>query len=185
MKFTYIILILSALLSLNRLNGQDFSGTHFRNGDLIPNIENAEEWKRAGENKQPAWCFYDNDPANGAKYGKLYNWYAVTDPRGLCPVGWHVPSDKEWTKLVDYLGGESDGSVKMKSVSGFSGLSGGSRIGGDDAYFLSKGEDGTWWSFTEKETDRGWSIRLPQGPYSIDMSGLYKNLGLSVRCLKN
>lgn len=184
MKFTYIILILSALLSLNRLNGQDFSGTHFRNGDLIPYIENAEEWKRAGENKQPAWCYYNNDPANGAKYGKLYNWYAVTDPRGLCPVGWHVPSNAEWAKLIDYLGGESNGSVKMKSVSGFYGLSGGGRIG-DEGRFAWIGEYGSWWSSTEKEIDTGWSIDLPQGPYSINKNGSSKNLGLSVRCLKD
>jgi uncharacterized protein (TIGR02145 family) len=78
---------------------QDFSGTHFRNGDLIPYIEGEEEWIRVGENKQPAWCYYNNDPANGPKYGKLYNWYAVADSRGLCPVGWHVPIDSEWSEL--------------------------------------------------------------------------------------
>jgi uncharacterized protein (TIGR02145 family) len=182
---TLILTTVLTLISFRNVKAQDFSGTHFRNGDPIPYIESNEEWVKAGENKQPAWCYYDNDPANGAKYGKLYNWYAVNDPRGLCPVGWHVPSDKEWTKLIDYLGGESNGSVKMKSLSGFSGNFGGSRIGGDDARFHWIGEDGCWWSSTEKETATGWSITLPQGPYSIDRGGLNKNLGLSVRCLKN
>ena len=88
----------------------------FRNGDTIPQAKTTEEWKRAGENQQPAWCYYDNDPANGAKYGKLYNWYAVNDSRGLAPVGYHVPSDAEWTKLTDFLGGESVASTKMKSM---------------------------------------------------------------------
>jgi uncharacterized protein (TIGR02145 family) len=91
----------------------------FRNGDLIPQAKTDEEWKRAGENKQPAWCYYDNDPKNGSKYGKLYNWYAVNDPRGLAPAGWHVPSDPEWTTLSDQLG--NDAGQKMKSTSGWNG----------------------------------------------------------------
>ena len=78
-----------------------------------------EEWNQANENKQPAWCYYENDPKNGAKYGKLYNWYAVNDPRGLAPAGWHVPSDAEWTILSDFLGGESTAGKKMKSLSGW------------------------------------------------------------------
>ena len=86
----------------------------FRNGDLIPHIESNEEWEYAGENGQPACCYYDNDPENGKKYGKLYNWYAVADNRGLTPAGWHVPSDDEWTSLVEFLG--KDSGLKMKSV---------------------------------------------------------------------
>ena len=91
----------------------------FRNGDPIPQAKTDEEWKTAGENKQPAWCYYDNDPANGAKYGKLYNWYAVNDARGLAPAGYHVPSDAEWTILENQLG--SDAATKMKSTSGWKG----------------------------------------------------------------
>jgi uncharacterized protein (TIGR02145 family) len=89
----------------------------FRNGDPIPEAKTDEEWKKAGENKQPAWCYYDNDPANGEKYCKLYNWYAVNDPRGLAPVGYHIPSDAEWTILLDNLG--SNSLKKMKSTSGW------------------------------------------------------------------
>ncbi|MFM7765029.1 MAG: FISUMP domain-containing protein, partial [Sphingomonadales bacterium] len=63
----------------------------FRDGSSIPEAKTDEEWKKAGKNKQPAWCYYNNDPANGAKYGKLYNWYAVNDSRGLAPVGYHIP----------------------------------------------------------------------------------------------
>jgi hypothetical protein len=70
----------------------------FRNGDLIPHVKSDEEWIKAGENGQPAWCYYDNDPKNGKKYGKLYNWFAVNDPRGLAPKSWHVPTDEEWTE---------------------------------------------------------------------------------------
>ena len=71
----------------------------FRNGDPIPEAKTAEEWQAAGEAKQPAWCYYDNDSKNGVKYGKLYNWYAVNDSRGLAPVGWHVPDNDEMFKL--------------------------------------------------------------------------------------
>jgi uncharacterized protein (TIGR02145 family) len=89
----------------------------FRNGDAIPEAKTEDEWEKAGKEGKPAWCYYDNYPKNGAKYGKLYNWYAVNDPRGLAPVGWHVPSDTEWTSLEDYLG--DDEGQKMKSTSGW------------------------------------------------------------------
>ena len=90
----------------------------FRNGDLIPHVESAEDWKKVGENNQPAWCYYDNDTENGKKYGKLYNWYAVNDPRGLAPEGWHIPLDVEWSILVDFLG-EDEAGHKMKSIEGW------------------------------------------------------------------
>lgn len=76
----------------------------FRNGDPILHAVTDEEWKKAGENGEPAWCYYDNDPVNGEKYGKLYNWYAVNDPRRLAPEGWKIPSDEDWTTLTDLFG---------------------------------------------------------------------------------
>ena len=91
----------------------------FRNGDVIPQVKTNEEWEVAGNNKQAAWCYYDNDPANGPKYGKLYNWYAVNDPRGLAPTGWHVPTDEEWTVLSTFLGGEEVAGTKMKILNVF------------------------------------------------------------------
>jgi uncharacterized protein (TIGR02145 family) len=93
--------------------------TTFRNGDPIPEVKTDEEWYRASDNKLPAWCYYMNDTVNGRLYGKLYNWFAVNDPRGLAPVGYHIPSDAEWTKLTDFLGGESVAGEKMKSTSGW------------------------------------------------------------------
>jgi uncharacterized protein (TIGR02145 family) len=86
----------------------------FRNGDAIPEAKTNEEWVAAGENKQPAWCYYENDPMNGTNYGKLYNWYAVNDKRGLAPAGCHVPTDQEWTVLSTFLGGEESAEKKMK-----------------------------------------------------------------------
>jgi uncharacterized protein (TIGR02145 family) len=90
----------------------------FRNGDEIPHTQSDEAWQKAAMSQQPAWCYYDNNPENGKIYGKLYNWYAVNDPRGLCPEGWHVPTFKEWDNLINYLGGEEMGGGKMK-VKGF------------------------------------------------------------------
>ena len=86
----------------------------FRNGDAIPQAKTFKEWKDAGNNKQPAWCYYDDDAKNGTKYGKLYNWYAVNDARGLAPAGWHIPTDEEWTVLSTFLGGGDVAGKKMK-----------------------------------------------------------------------
>ena len=88
----------------------------FRNGEAIPEAKTEEEWKNAGLKKQPAWCYYNNNPDNGERYGKLYNWYAVNDPRGLAPAGFKVPTDEEWSRLIDFLGGESLAGKSMKSI---------------------------------------------------------------------
>ncbi len=89
----------------------------FRNGDPIPQAKSGDEWEAAGEKEQPAWCYYHNDPANDGKYGKLYNWYAVNDSRGLAPAGYHIPTYAEWTTFKNLLG--NDAGNKMKSTSGW------------------------------------------------------------------
>ena len=89
----------------------------FRNGDPIPQAKTNEEWKNA---RGPAWCYYKNDPVNGTKYGKLYNRFAINDARGLAPQGYHIPSQVEWIKLTDYLGGRGPSAkTKLKSSSGW------------------------------------------------------------------
>jgi len=167
----------------------------FRNGDSIPEAKTNEAWEAAGENKQPAWCYYDNDPKNGTKYGKLYNWYAVNDPRGLAPAGYHIPTDAEWTVLTDYLGGEVVAGKKMKSTSGwvengngtnssgFSGLPGGYH--NDNGKFHSIGEHGVWWSATEYASVYAFyrSLFFFIDPVSRNNSG--KTYGHSVRCLRD
>ena len=97
----------------------------FRNGDPIPEAKTNEEWENAGKNKQPAWCYYNNDPKNGEKYGKLYNWYAVIDPRGLAPNGYHIPSREEWQTLIKSSGKDGyDAANKLKSKTGWFGETG-------------------------------------------------------------
>jgi uncharacterized protein (TIGR02145 family) len=75
----------------------------FSNGDIIPYAGSDAEWIKAAKNKKPAWCYLNNDPENGEIYGKLYNWYAVEDERGLAPKGWRVPDYDEWDELYDFM----------------------------------------------------------------------------------
>jgi hypothetical protein len=96
---------------------------YFKNGDAIPVVKTAEEWAKAGENQQPACCYYENNAENGKTYGLLYNWYAVNDKRGLAPAGYHIPTYDEWTTLTTYLGIEVAG-TKMKSTSGWNSYEG-------------------------------------------------------------
>ncbi len=173
----------------------NLSVSRFNNGDPIPHIVSAEQWEMAGEKKQPAWCYYNNDSANEKKYGKLYNWYAVHDARGIAPTGWHVASDKEWTELSNTLGGLEKTGGQLKNTSGwkengngtnathFAAMPAGYRykngiFNGID-YFTA------FWTSTENYTYSAWyrSIRY-------DDAGLYrgnfgKQDGYAVRCIKN
>lgn len=174
---------------------ENLNVSKFRNGDPIPEAKTDEEWKRAGENKQAAWCYYDNDPTNGNKYGKLYNWYAVNDPRGLAPKGWRIPSDEEWTSLIHFLGGDSLAGKKMKSTIGwnengngsnesnFLGLPGGTR--NDNGTFYNIGSNGYWWSSTELDTTNAWNRFLYDDYGSVYRYDDSKRDGFSVRCLRD
>jgi uncharacterized protein (TIGR02145 family) len=165
----------------------------FRNGDPIPEAKTDEEWLSVGWNKQPAWCYYENNTANGTKYGKLYNWYAVVDFRGLAPAGWHVPTDEEWTVLSTFLGGEEAAGKKMISTSGwldngngtnssgFSALPGGYRNYVDD--FGSVGDYGSWWSASRNEDSYVW-VRALVGT-GLSRYDEHDYMGLSVRCVKD
>ncbi|MBU3715371.1 MAG: hypothetical protein FGM46_10580 [Ferruginibacter sp.] len=172
----------------------------FRNGDAIPEAKTAEEWKKAGEEGKPAWCYYENrsiqdDPENGEKYGKLYNWYAVNDPRGLAPKGWHIPSDDEWTILANFLGGAKVAGDKMQSKTGWndggngsnsSGLSG--LPGGNRYYhgpFTNIGLYGFWWSSTEDNTSNAWLRFLSYNNGSVGRYSSGKPNGFSVRCVRD
>jgi uncharacterized protein (TIGR02145 family) len=165
----------------------------YRNGDTIPQVTNPNKWDTLTSG---AWCYYNNDAVNGAKYGKLYNWYAVNDLRGLAPKGWHIPSDAEWTSLLITLGEKSGG--KMKEVgtlnwkspntnatneSGFTGLPGGSR--NDFGSFEFLGEYGYWWSVTELDSRTVWNRFLSYDRDVINRGFRSKVYGLSVRCLKD
>jgi len=185
---------------------KNLSVDRYRNGDIIPNVTSYDTWQNLTTG---AWCWYNNDSANyAATYGRLYNFYAVNDPRGLAPTGWHIPTDAEWITLTTALGGTSVAGGAMKSTfgwiapnrgatnsSGFEGLSGGERginsvnyllIGGQ---FQGIGSYCNWWSSTGY-TDPSFSSyavfrRLYQLDTEISGGGSKKHVGFSVRCVKN
>ena len=172
----------------------------FRNGDAIPQAKTNQEWKVANENKQAAWCYNKNDPSAGEKYGKLYNWYAVSDSRGIAPEGWHVPSDAEWIILTEYLGGKKEASSKLKSKdgwivsgtnsSGFSGLPGGFRM--ENGNFGATGDFGYWWCSSvpvliakENQAGKAYSRSLDFFGSPLNRSLDSKSRAYSVRCIKD
>ncbi|MFM1933137.1 MAG: hypothetical protein RL360_17 [Bacteroidota bacterium] len=159
----------------------------YRNGDIIPQVTDETTWNSLTTG---AWCYYNNDPAN-AKYGKLYNWYAVNDPRGLAPAGWHIPTNSEWGILIDKLNSyPGDLDKKLKAVgtvwsnntgatneSGFTGLPGGTRAGGS---FSRLGLIGMWWS--------AGTCAYAYLEYTISdlrRSGSNSEFGISVRCIRD
>lgn len=174
---------------------KNLSTEKYRNGDIIPQVQNTKEWEKL---RTGAWCYYGNNSENGKTYGKLYNWYAVNDSRGLAPDGWHIPSDKEWTKFTDYLGGDMVASGKMKEAgtshwdspntgadnsSGFTALPGGGRYA--DGSFLTLGYVGYWWSATEYGATYAWLRYLYYGSAVSSRYFYSKGYGFSVRCLRD
>ena len=166
----------------------------YRNGDTIPQVTDPTGWAALTTG---AWCYYNNDTANGPVYGKLYNWYAVNDPRGLAPTGYHVPSDAEWTTLTTFLGGAAVAGDKMKATtgwtpssgiintnsSGFTGLPGGYRF--NNATFNFIGYTGNWWSSSEASTSIAWPRYLLSYGSDAGKNGYDKTFGFSVRCLRD
>ncbi len=172
--------------------------SNYRNGDVIPQVTDPTAWTGLTTG---AWCYYENNAAYGTIYGKLYNWYAVHDARGLAPVGWHVPSDAEWTTLIDYLGGSSVAGGKMKETgtshwlspntgannsSGFTALPGGLRNG--DGPFYAIGTQSDWWSSTEYDI---LSAKSAWARYQLSITAqVYRGYqvkvhGFSVRCVRD
>ncbi len=165
----------------------------FRNGDPIKEITSNEEWVQAGKNGTPGWCYYNNDPANGLKYGKLYNWHAVNDPRGLAPEGWHVPSTEECKTLINQQGGFGQAGLKMKSSDtwyggggynkdGFNGLAGGRR--GKNGNFSSLGVYFFWWTSSKYNNEGADYCYLEKSKDSVKIELMYNERGFSVRCVK-
>jgi uncharacterized protein (TIGR02145 family) len=164
----------------------------YNNGDPIPEITDLTEWVNATTG---AWCWYNNDSANGAIYGKLYNWYAVTDPRGIAPAGYHVPSESEWQALSFSVIGDG-GTLKETGTThwtspntgatnstGFTALPGGIR--GFDGSFSLINDYGFWWTSTPDVpgTSRNWALAYDISTILFGNSG--NNLGFSVRLIKD
>ena len=148
---------------------------HFNNGDEIQQIESSEDWLMYLKEKKPAWCYYENDASNGKKYGKLYNWYAINDPRGIAPKGYHIPSDTEWTELTDYLDGVPDEYVKLSSNS-MRKLSNPNDIIGSGTIAGPKMKNDSGWNNSENGTNSSGFSALPAGKRS-GFDGNFANIG--------
>ncbi len=168
---------------------------HFRNGDPIPEVRDSATWVNL---KTGAWCYYNNDPSLGAIYGKLYNWYAVNDSRGLAPSGWHVSSETDWLKLETCLGGQLVAGGKMKesdtshwkspnkgatNETGFTALPGGYR--NKNGQFSNLNIFGDWWSSTDQSPTDAWRRAVKNDFGYIERYFNFKGNGLSVRCVKD
>lgn len=174
--------------------------SHYRNGDLIPQVQDPNSFTATTTG---AWCYYDNNSANGVIHGKLYNWYAVNDPRGLAPRGWHIPSQQEWSVLDNYLG-HFHTAMAMRSTtgwtffntyasatnsSGFSCFPSGGRFYEQptpsyDAYF---GDICFFWTSSNSNTEfRAAVYRFidSEDDYLWSETGRY-DTGMSVRCLSD
>jgi uncharacterized protein (TIGR02145 family) len=173
---------------------ENLKTTKYRNGDLI-GTTTPDTLDILGESTPKYQWACDGNDSKVNTYGRLYTWYAVTDSRNVCPDGWHVPSDDEWTTLTTYLGGESVAGGKLKEAgttnwwppnegatnsSGFTALQGGNR-----AYSGGFGIDGSWWSSTGSETAVAYGRSMFYNGSNVDRCRQYKNYGFSVRCLRD
>lgn len=207
------------------INGQEWMSENLRtsnyaNGDSIPNVTDNTQWSNYSVESNDSltyincsgyWVYNNNNIQNENPYGKLYNWFAVVDTRNLCPADWHVPSEADWSNLINYIDPNANGGNtlpniaggKMKSIgtqywnnpnsdatneSGFSGLPGGDRSGYDGWFPNNQGYSGLWWSKSENNSESGWkgnSYSLGYDWGSVRRISSIKTQGASVRCLKN
>jgi uncharacterized protein (TIGR02145 family) len=169
--------------------------TKYNDGTAIPLVTDNTAW---GALSTPGYCWYNNDQTTyGNTYGALYNWYTVNIGK-LCPTGWHVPTDAEWTTLTTFLGGESVSGGKLKETgtthwlspntgatneTGFTALPGGYRNYDGTFHFI--GYYGFWWSATENITSTAWYRFMYYNSSGVGRSYYDKRYGLSVRCLRD
>jgi len=178
---------------------QNLNVTHFNNGNAIPNITDNTAWNNLNfPISASAYCNYNNDTNNGNTYGRLYNYYSITNNL-LCPIGWHVPSDAEWSILTTYLGGENIAGDKLKetglthwvnpissatNITNFTALPGGDRL--NNGTFEGLGWSGSWWSSTEVNTwYSSWCRTIVSNVSDVSRNSILKVTGVSVRCLKD
>lgn len=176
---------------------ENLKTTKYRNGDLIGTTSSAN-LDISGESTPKYQWSYDGNESNVAAHGRLYTWYAVTDNRNICPSGWHIPTDAEWTALTDYLEGELVAGDKLKETgtthfnppnsgatneSGFTALPGGYRYSTGTFNFL--GNYGYWWSASESSTGSSWYRNVYYNYNNVYRQHNIKKIGFSVRCIKD
>jgi len=184
--------------------------THYPNGDAIPNVTGDTDWANlTDDNTSDAYCYYNNNANNEADtYGALYTYAAaigdnwardLVNNQGVCPDGWHLPTDAEWTTLTNYLGGENIAGGKMKEIdttywdspnegadnsSGFTALPNGVRYN-NNGTFDYMGGSGVWWSATEENSDNAYYRNLNYNSAGVDHYYSSKSYGFAVRCVRD
>jgi uncharacterized protein (TIGR02145 family) len=171
--------------------------TKYRNGNIIGTTFPASLNILNETAPKYQWAYF-GDESIVATYGRLYTWYAITDSRGICPTGWHVPSDNEWTTLTNYLGSESTAGGRLKETgyihwvtpntgatneSGFTALPGGYRTANGNFVYIDY--CAIWWSATEYNILNGWYRYLDNTSTIVYINGSNKSDGYSVRCIKD
>lgn len=170
--------------------------TKYNDGTPVPLVTNSTSWSNS---TFQGYCWYNNNEAAlGKIFGGLYNYFALSTARQICPDGWHVPSETEWEALIIYLGGDSIAGGKLKEAdtihwikpntgatnsSGFTALPGGYRS--FNGTFTSMGKNGCWWSATESSATEACYVCLGNGIISISRTTAAKTNGFSVRCMKD
>jgi uncharacterized protein (TIGR02145 family) len=187
--------ISTVIIGEQEWTNQNLSVRKFRNGDQIFLAKTPEEWENSLIEKKPAMCFYNFENDNKNSYGAFYNWYAVKDYRGIAPIGFHIPTDLEWSELINYLGGENVAGIKMKSKIGWK-----KNGNGDDSFgfnaipaghllspdiFQWINEEGYWWSSTMTNTYYAYVYSLNSYKGNVLRSGKSISSGFSVRCVKD
>jgi uncharacterized protein (TIGR02145 family) len=174
---------------------ENLKTTHYNDGEIIPLVEDSTAWS---DQNSPGYCWYKNDRSHYENiYGALYKWYTVETGK-LCPSGWHVPTEADWTTLVDFSGGEKVAASKLKETgkthwtdtspgttnsTGFTALPGGIRISYGGFNFI--GSHGAWWSAQENSLGNAWlhsMIYIGNDVFKVEYD---KTSGVSVRCVKN
>lgn len=176
---------------------ENLKSTKYSNGDLIGTTDPKDK-NISGETAPKYQWAYEGDEGNVDDYGRLYTWYAVADIRNICPTGWHVPGDDEWTALSDFLGGQNSVGGKLKesgtehwktpnsdasNLSGFTALPGGYR--GDNGLFYDLGDWGNWWSSTANDELQAWLRWLYYDDGNLGRGFYGKKSAMSIRCIKD
>ncbi len=195
----------SVIIGTQTWMAENLKTSKFNDGTSIPQVSDNIAWRNLISS---GYCWYNNDKVtNGNTYGALYNWYATSTTtngsRNVCPTGWHIPTDTEWTILTTYLEGESIAGGKLKetgtthwfkpntgatNISGFTALPGGGRIftnvsGAIIVNFSYYGTDGLFWSSTESDSLNAFASEMSFADTLVRRSTYDKKYGLSVRCL--
>ncbi len=176
---------------------ENLSVEEFRNGDPIPQAKTQSKWQQAEETKQPAWCYVAYDSVHNSHLGKLYNWYAINDPRGLAPNGFHIPKASEWETLISHLG-KNDAASRLKAQNGWKndGAVTSSKVFKNGLNVLPAGFNNTGCFIYEHFAAYFWTSTMVENEGAVCFNIWFNNKmvesetasfqnGMSVRCIKD